>query len=82
MLTTFLATLTPMLMLFLCITVGFISRKTKILPENAGKVMAKMETWIFCPALGFITMANSFTVELLTTHAKNLLISCLGAALA
>ena len=57
---TFLATLTPMLVLFLCIFVGFLLKKCKILPENAGKVMAKLETWVFCPALSFSTMARFF----------------------
>ena len=58
MLDTFLATLNPMLTLFICIAVGYIANKTKILPENAGKVMAKLETWIFCPALSFSTINN------------------------
>ena len=80
MLTTFLATLTPMATLFLCIAIGFIARKAKILPENAGKVMAKLETWIFCPALGFYTTAKSFTVSLLTEHAKNLTLSLIATA--
>lgn len=82
MLSTFLATLDPMLMLFLCIAVGFLARKTNILPENAGKVMAKMETWIFCPALGFVTMATRFTVSEIVENAQNLLLSCLIVALA
>ena len=77
---TFVATLNPMLTLFLCIAVGFIARKAKLLPENAGKVMAKMETWIFCPALGFITMAKSFTVKNIGKNATSLLFSCLGVA--
>ena len=34
MLQTFLATLNPMLMLFICIAIGFVLRKTHILPEN------------------------------------------------
>lgn len=80
MLTTFLATLTPMATLFLCIAVGFLVRKTKVLPENAGKVMAKMETWIFCPALGFYTTAKSFTVSLITEHAKNLTLAVIATA--
>ena len=80
MLTTFLATLTPMATLFLCIAIGFIVRKAKILPDNAGKVMAKLETWIFCPALGFYTTAKSFTVSLLTEHAKNLTLSLIATA--
>ncbi len=81
MLTTFSATLSPMLMLFFFMAVGFVARKTKILPENAGKVMAQMETWIFCPALSFITMAKFFTPESIKTHATNLLFSSVCVAL-
>ena len=61
--TTFLETLTPMLTLFLCIAIGFVLIKTKILPESASKVMAKMETWIFFPALCENEKAF-FTVEI------------------
>ena len=69
MLETFLATLTPMLTLFICIAVGFIVKKAGLLPDNAGKVMAKLETWVFCPALSFSTMAKFCTMESLGTHA-------------
>ena len=82
MLTTFLATLNPMLTLFLCMAIGFIACKTKILPDNSTKVMAKMETWIFCPALSFITMARNCTVERIGTHAVNIAISCILVAIA
>ncbi len=69
----FLATLNPMLTLFICIAVGFISRKTRILPESAGSVMAKLETWIFCPALSFATMARFCTPSTIGKHAVNVL---------
>ena len=82
MIKTFLATLNPMLMLFICIVVGFVLCKTKILPENAGKVMAKLETWVFCPALSFYTMAYYCTVDNIGTHATNIILSGLGVALA
>ena len=82
MLPTFLATLTPMLTLFLCMAIGFIACKTKILPENSAKVMAKMETWIFCPALSFITMARNCTVERIGAHAINILAASILVALA
>lgn len=72
MLTTFLATLDPMMMLFLCIAVGFALRKAKILPDSAGQVMSKLETYVFCPALNFITMAQYCTLETLSTHAINI----------
>jgi predicted permease len=82
MLDTFLATLEPMLMLFLCIAVGFVAKKAKLLPDNAGTVMAKLETWIFCPALSFITMANNCTIDTLSTHGVNILLSSFCVALA
>ena len=82
MVQTFLATLNPMLMLFLCIAVGFILKKTNILPENAGKVMAKLETWVFCPALSFSTMARFFTVDTISIHAGNIGVSIFSVALA
>lgn len=82
MIETFLATLTPMLTLFFCIAVGFIMGKSKILPNNAGKVMAKLETWVFCPALNFYTMSRFCTVSNIGTNATNVILSCFGVALA
>jgi len=78
----FSATLTPMLMLFVCIAAGFLAGKTKILPDNASKVMAKMEMWIFCPALNFMTMVRYCTVESIGTHSINIVLSAFGVALA
>ena len=82
MIETFLATLSPMLMLFLCIFVGFLLKKYDILPENAGKVMAKLETWVFCPALSFSTMARFFTVNTISLHATNIILAIVGVTLA
>lgn len=78
---TFLATLTPMLTLFFCIAVGFVSSKTKILPESASKTMAKMETWIFCPALSFMTMLRYCTVDSLSTHGTNIIMAGIAVAI-
>ena len=73
---TFLATLNPMLMLFLCIAIGFILKATGILSDDAGKTIAKLETWVFCPALSFITMAKYCTVKSLSTHSINVIFAC------
>ena len=80
--TTFLATLTPMLTLFLCIGIGFIFSKCKILPEGSSKVLAKTETWIFCPALSFMTMARFCTVDSIGEHFVNLILSVIGVIFA
>ena len=82
MLTVFWATLDPMLTLFLCIAIGFALRKTQILPESAGKVMSKLEMYVFCPALSFITMAKYCTVETLSSHATNILFATCAMAIA
>ena len=82
MLNTFLATLEPMLTLFICIAVGFIAKKAKIFPDNSGKIMAKLETWIFCPALSFRTMAKYCTVDTLSTHGLNILLASFCVAIA
>ena len=79
---TFLATLNPMLTLFVCIAAGFILSKCKILPEGSGKVMAKMETWIFCPALNFTTMAYYCTLDSIGEHFINIILSSFGVLLA
>ncbi|MBQ8341754.1 MAG: AEC family transporter [Clostridia bacterium] len=79
---TFLATLTPMLTLFFIIAVGFLLAKTRILPESASKPLAKMETWIFCPALSFMTMVRYCTVDSLTTHGTNILLAVVSVSLA
>ena len=84
MLETFLATLDPMLMFFACIAVGFLLRKTSILPPDAGKVMAKLITWVFYPALSFTSMAKYCTPDKLGQNATNVLLSvcCVGVAMA
>ena len=55
--------------------VGFTLRRTKILPDNAGQVMARLETWVFCPALSFTVMATYFRRDTVVKHATNILLS-------
>lgn len=72
MLQVFLGTLSPVLMLMLFMSIGFVLRKTNIIPANTSSVLAKMETWVFCPALTFVSLANSFTLDTLSMHATNI----------
>lgn len=74
----FFRTLEQMVTIFLLIGIGFFLRKLKILPENADKVMAKMETFIFCPALALYTQMTKCTVETFSADAPLILY---GAAL-
>lgn len=80
----FTATLNPMLTLFLCIAAGFALYKFKILPEGSGSVIAKLETWVFCPALSFITMLRFCTLSTIREHAINVLLGscCVAFAVA
>ena len=64
----FYLTLKQMLMMFTLILVGLLLRKMGKLPENSGTVMAKMETFIFVPALSLFTQMTKCTVE---TFAEN-----------
>ena len=82
MLPTFLATLSPMMSLFICIAIGFAVKKLNILPDGSGKVLAKLETYVFFPALSFSTMSKNCSPETISTHFINLIISCVGVALA
>ena len=71
-----------MLTLFFCIAVGFLFTKTKILPEASSKIMAKLETWIFCPALSFMTMVRYCTVDTIRLHLTNVAMATVGVLIA
>ncbi|MBO5453206.1 MAG: AEC family transporter [Clostridia bacterium] len=80
----FFLTLQQMLMMFVLITVGFLLRKKCILPDNSHTVMAKMETWIFVPALSLFTQMTKCTVKTLSENSMLILyglIICLAAVL-
>ncbi len=59
----FKLTLNQMLLMFGFILIGFFLRKKKILPENAGTVLSRMETYVFVPALNFYNQMTKCTVE-------------------
>ena len=66
-------TLKQMLLMFSLILVGFLLRKKSKLPENSGTVMAKLETFIFVPALYLFTQMTKCTVETFTENASLIL---------
>ncbi len=78
--TPFFAILTPLLTLFICIAIGFVLYKCKLLPDNAAKVMAVMETWVFCPALSFMTMIRFCTVDSVSEHITNIILATIGVS--
>lgn len=66
-------TLRQMLMLFTFISVGFILRKARLVPENAGNVLSKVEMFVFVPALYFYNQMTQTTVATFTDNAPLLL---------
>lgn len=79
---TFLATLDPMLTLFLCMAIGYAVKRTGIVTREAASSLSRLETWVFCPALSFITMARYCTLSSLATHGFNVLLAGIAIALA
>lgn len=69
-----------MLTLFICIAIGFVLTKFKILPDGSSKVLAKAEIWIFCPALNFMTMVRCCTVETVGEHSINIILGIIGVS--
>lgn len=82
MLDTFLATLTPMLVMFLCIVIGYVLRVKKVLPENSGTVMSKLENYVFVPALVLSNFMTNCTVASLSENYVIVLYSLLALAVA
>ena len=81
MISTFIAALTPLSTLFICIGIGFLLTKVGILPTEGSKTISKLVVWVFAPALSFITMARYFTVDTIAFNAVNLILSCFVTAL-
>lgn len=79
-------TLNQMLMMFTLMLVGYIIRKKGNLAQTAGTTMAKLETFIFVPALSLYTQMTKCTVESFTENAPLIfygiaiaLVACLAA---
>lgn len=66
MLTIFTSTLTPMLMMFACILIGYILAKKKLLPDSADTALSKLETYALLPALTLSTFMNQCSLESLS----------------
>ncbi len=56
-------TLTQILSMFLLILVGFIIEKLRLIPEGSDKVISKLETLIFVPALYLSNQSVNCTVK-------------------
>lgn len=69
------ATLQQMAFLFSLILIGYILMKGKVIPENAGTVLSKLENYLFIPALVLNTFISNFSVSKLEASYKLLLFS-------
>ncbi len=59
---TFKATLNPMLVLFLCMIIGFVLKKKALTPDNTATVLSKLENYVLVPALIINTFMKYCTV--------------------
>ena len=66
-----------MMFLFLCMLIGFILNKRKILSENADVMISRLENYVFVPALTINSFMTYCTVENLSENAGALLYSIL-----
>lgn len=82
MLEIFFATLSPMLMMFCCMVVGFVLNKKKLCPENTATVLSKLETYVLAPALTLNTFSQYCTVQSLSEQYKMILYCLLALAIA
>ncbi len=79
---TFKATLSPMLVMFFCIVIGFILNKKKITPDNTAKVLSKLVTNILLPAGVINGIGKNCTLEGLTENYTTLIYSIVPMAVA
>ncbi len=78
---TFSATLSVMLILLLCIIIGYILNKKKLVPENTATVLSKLETNVLCPALSISSFMTYCTVESITSQYVYILYCIAGTAI-
>ena len=73
----FTSTLNQMLFLFGCILIGFLLNRTKVLPENTGTVLSKLEAYVLMPALVVSSFQANCTLENLSANRISVLVSLL-----
>ncbi len=82
MLDSFVATVSPMLVMFLCMLTGYVLCKSRIVPENTATVLSKLEINVFLPVLVLNTFLKYCTVESITTQYQTVLYGVLAVGLA
>ncbi len=82
MIETFLATLSPMLVMFACMIIGFVLKKKRITPDNTDIVISKLENYILVPALVISTFMNYCTLESIREQSVIFIYSLIALAVA
>lgn len=82
MLEAFKATLTPMLVLFCCLIIGFVLKKKSLTPDNTATVLSKLENYVLVPALIINTFMKYCTVASIKEQYTLILYCVLALAIA
>lgn len=69
----FYITSKQMLLMFFLMLLGYILRKKSVIPENSNTVMAKLENYIFVPALSLYTQLTKCTMRTFTENSTLIL---------
>lgn len=81
MLDTFLATVSSMMVMLLCIVTGYILRKSRLLPENTASVLSKLVLYAFAPAQIISAFVKNCTLESIQSEYQLVLYGCVAVAL-
>lgn len=77
----FISSFRQMLFMFLFMLFGYMLNRKKLIPENSGAVLSKLENLLFMPCLVLNTFMNRCTIENLTSKASFILYSILFLAI-
>ena len=78
----FKATLSPMLVMFLCIVFGFLLNKKKLMPQNSANVLSKLENYVICPCLIINNFMTYCTIESLVKYYNIIIYSVIACLVA
>ncbi len=70
MLSVFYATLSPMLVMLLCVITGFVLNKKEIVDKSTASVLSKLETYVFVPSLIIKTFLQYCRIDTLKENYR------------
>lgn len=79
---TFNATLSPMLVMFVCMVIGFILNKKHLLQKNGATVLSRLENNVLMPALIIKTFMENCTAPSLSKNYTTMIFACISLVLA